>query len=356
MLDKNQPIIVKKIKKGGHGHHGGAWKVAYADFVTAMMAFFLLMWLMGSTSQEQKKSISGYFQNPSPIFGTGGSGSSFVNMGSSVDAPMMGVGKNANPLEQSQAAQLTEQAEMQKLEQIKLQLEYAIEKDPELKAFKDQLRIEMTDEGLRIQVLDKQNRPMFDLGSAIVKPYMHRILREVAKVVNAVPNMVSITGHTDARPYPGQRGYSNWELSSDRANASRRELIAGGMDPARIGRVEGLSSNALLFRDKPYDPTNRRISITVLKKKAADEIERKAVDASSPTAMEEVKQAVAPAPKPLATPDPIVAPPVKHDEASPTPPAIEPPKSVVNTQNKSTAGTPPPLFKLPPLPAVPAAK
>lgn len=331
MIDKNQPIIVKKIKKGGHGHHGGAWKVAYADFVTAMMAFFLLMWLLASSSPEQQQAISDYFQNPSPVFGPGGSSTSVIDLGSSVDVPAMKLGKNGEPMSNSQqnVEQMAEQLEQQRLEQLKMQLEYAIDKNPELKGFRQQMVIEMTDEGLRIQLLDEQNRPMFDLGSAKLKPYMNKILHVVAKVINAVPNKVSITGHTDARPYPGQRGYTNWELSSDRANASRRELLAGGMNPDRIGRVEGLSSSALLHKDKPYDPRNRRISITVLKKKVSDDISRKAGAYSTPESAPASKGAASAAPGSKADPEP----------------------AAVNPLPAATQGTPPPLFQLPVAPA-----
>ncbi len=290
MLDKNQPIIVKKIKKGDHGHHGGAWKIAYADFVTAMMAFFLLMWLLAITTEEQKRAIADYFMNPTAVTGgPKGSNSAIIDMGSHVRLDPGAFGKRQEPSPSrdqgdanssvptdSEVMRRMEEIEQKSLNDLKSEIEKAISKSPSLKAFRDQLLLEMTKDGLRITVTDKQNRPMFDLGSAYLKWYMRDILKEIAKLVNEVPNRISIAGHTDAKKFYSDAGYSNWELSADRANASRRTLLEGGMKQDKVIRVVGLASVALYDKEEPYNPINRRITITVLKKKAEEAIARAA--------------------------------------------------------------------------------
>jgi chemotaxis protein MotB len=285
MLDKNQPIIVKKIKKGGHGHHGGAWKIAYADFVTAMMAFFLLMWLLATSTPEQMRAISEYFQKPTALSGgDAGAHSSLISIGSAISYQTKGFGESPQPsyVEKNESAELNnetikkeaEKIEKEILEDLQERIEAAIAKHESLKPYKDQLLIEMTEDGLRIQIIDKKNRAMFAVGSAQLQYYTIKILRELGKMINHVPNRISIAGHTDALKYsPGAR-YTNWELSADRANASRRELLAGGMEAEKIARVVGLASNALLKPEEPTNPANRRISITVLKKAADEEMIR----------------------------------------------------------------------------------
>jgi len=278
---KLQPIIVKKIKKGGHGHHGGAWKIAYADFVTAMMAFFLLMWLLGSTAKGDLQGIAEYFKTPLQVALAGGSGSgdsSHVIKGGGRDLTRLeGQVKNGDVEAKRRTVNLkAAQAEIarlerQKLAELKGRLEEMIEAHPALLAFKSQLLIDITLDGLRIQIVDEQNRPMFASGSSVLQPYTRVILREIATVLNEVPNRVSISGHTDARPYGGgERGYSNWELSADRANASRRELVAGGMEEKKIARVVGLSSSVLFDAGDPHSPINRRITIIVMNKRAEE--------------------------------------------------------------------------------------
>lgn len=285
MLDKNQPIIVKKIKKGGHGHHGGAWKIAYADFVTAMMAFFLLMWLLAMSTPEQRMAISEYFQHPTATTsGSAGTSSTLIDFGNTIDFKTSGMGRSADyshpgpnqeqPPSEQDIEKKAEELEQKKLEELKSEIEKAIESNASLQPFKDQLKLEMTEDGLRIEVMDKQNRPMFDLGSAQLQWYMKEILHELAKSLNGVPNQIGIAGHTDARQYSTQKGYSNWELSSDRANASRRELIVGGLNPDKISRVVGMASTSLQDATDPNNPINRRISITALKKRTSDAIRR----------------------------------------------------------------------------------
>lgn len=284
MSDKDKkPIVIKRIKKVTGGHHGGAWKIAYADFVTAMMAFFLLMWLLGSTAKGDLEGIAEYFRTPLKVALMGGSGSgdaSSVIKGGGKDLTRKDgqVAKTSTPQDKKtinlEAARAEmERLEAEKLKNLKARLEQAIDANPNLKQFKRQLLIDITTEGLRIQIVDEKNRPMFDLAGAELKPYTRDILREIGKVLNEVSNRVSLSGHTDAAQYSsGDRGYSNWELSADRANASRRELIAGGMNPDKMLRVVGLSSSVLFNAKDPLDPINRRISIIVLNRKTEEAI------------------------------------------------------------------------------------
>ena len=280
---KLQPIIIKRIKKGGHAAHGGAWKIAYADFVTAMMAFFLLMWLLGSTTDGDKKGIADYFASPLKVAMGGGSGSgdssSIIKGGGTdltrssgqvkrgdVQAPRSSL--NLQALKENQA-----RGETAKLEALKEKVKAALAANPKSEALLSQIRLDMTRDGLRIQIVDENNRPMFDSGSAVVKPYMRDLLRDIGIVLAEVPNRLTLEGHTDAQPFSaGERGYSNWELSSDRANASRRELIAGGLPDTRVLRVQGLASSNLIDPNDPRSPVNRRISIIVMNRDAEDRL------------------------------------------------------------------------------------
>ncbi len=262
--EKKQPIVVKRIKKSDGGHHGGAWKVAYADFVTAMMAFFLLMWLLGSTGAEDRQSISDFFKNPSAVQGPGGASTSMIKLGGAMEVPRGEGEPMRKPTPEEMAQDMQEAA---KLDDLMQEIKKQIEDTPALTEFKDQLPLDITSEGLRIQIIDKKNRPMFALGSAVLKDYTVEILHELAKTISLVPNHISISGHTDATPFVGVRpNYTNWELSADRANAARRALIAGGLSPDKFGRVVGLASSVLLDKNDPTAPVNRRISIVVLNK------------------------------------------------------------------------------------------
>jgi chemotaxis protein MotB len=299
---KLQPIIVKRVKKGGHVAHGGAWKIAYADFVTAMMAFFLLMWLLGSTTEGDKKGIADYFASPLKVAMNGGAGSgdaSHVVKGGGedltrsngqikrgdVDAPKKTINLAALKAEQRRA-------EVARLTEIKNTIEQKIQASERLRALSSQLRLDMTRDGLRIQIVDEQNRPMFASGSPVVQPYMRELLQAIGSILTEVPNLLTLEGHTDANPFQGgERGYSNWELSADRANASRRELVAGGLAENRVLRVQGLASSQPFDRAEPASPANRRISIIVMNRDAEDRVFRTAVEpekaedaASSPTA------------------------------------------------------------------------
>ncbi len=282
---KLQPIIVKKIKKAGHVAHGGAWKIAYADFVTAMMAFFLLMWLLGSTTEGDKKGIADYFANPLRVAMAGGSGSgdsSHVIKGGGEDISRQSGQVKAGDTTKAQrsynmAAAREEQraAEAQALEGLKRRIEQALQANPNLAAMRNQVRLDMTADGLRIQIVDEHNRPMFASGSAVVQPYMRDLLRQLGAVLSEVPQRLTLSGHTDSTPFAaGNGGYSNWELSADRANASRRELMAGGLPFERVLRVQGLAASLPLDPKDPVAPMNRRISIIVMNRDAEDRMFR----------------------------------------------------------------------------------
>jgi len=290
---KLQPIIIKRVKKGGHVAHGGAWKIAYADFVTAMMAFFLLMWLLGSTTDGDKKGIADYFQSPLKIAMAGGSGSGDSNSvlkggGESLTSTVGQVKKgdveatkNTINLHKLKAEQV--RAEIARLEDLKQEIQQKLQSNEKLKDVSSQIRLDMTRDGLRIQIVDDQNRPMFASGSATIAPYMKDLLREIGSVLTEVPNRLTLEGHTDAQPFPGgDRGYSNWELSSDRANASRRELIVGGLADDRVLRVQGLASSQPFDEKDPLAPTNRRISIIVMNREAEDRMFRTDPDKVAP--------------------------------------------------------------------------
>ncbi len=278
-----QPIIIKKIKKkAAHGGHGGVWKIAYADFVTAMMAFFLLMWLLGSTDEKTKKGISEYFENPYGVAITSGAGessgdrTSIIQAGGSdlksQDEGQVHKGEEAPPPPED-IEKLAEEQEKQKLEQLQTKIEDMVKANPALAEYKDQIKLERTPEGLKIQIVDAQNRPMFKLAKSSIESYAQTILRELAPVINELPNKVSINGHTDALPYPPNKsGYSNWELSTDRANVARHELTQGGLAEDKVLRVVGLASSIPYNAENPDDPMNRRISIIVMNKKTENRV------------------------------------------------------------------------------------
>ncbi len=313
--DKKQPIVIKKIIQGGGGHHGGSWKVAYADFVTAMMAFFLLLWLLGITDEMQREGISDWFNNPSGIKGPGGASTSMIKLGGTKDIPKGDGYKSeqhapttepeAEKSQEEKVKEVEKKEDKKRLDKLLKKLKAAIESSKELKNFKDQLLLEITPDGLRVQIIDKKNRPMFALGKADLKPYTKVILRKISKIiVQEVPNLVSITGHTDATPFPKgyieyedrygndyRKPYTNWELSADRANTARRELLKGGLPSDQLGRIVGLSSSVLLDKKNPRSAKNRRISILIMNKDAEESmgrvegtVEKKAITAPAPVA------------------------------------------------------------------------
>src|ERR1700728_1660704 len=286
-------LIVKRPKKAGAAHHGGAWKVAYADFVTAMMAFFMVMWLIASVSKEERAAIFDYFKNPSMQqgksprasmgqMGPGGASTSVINLRGALDARKSasavstGLGTprdtpatvdKAAP-DVDEAKKIASEADRKKLESLMAQLREAIDHSQALQPFKDQLWLDITPEGLRIQIVDSKNRPMFDLGSAKLKDYTSQILHELAPYLGSVPNRISVSGHTDTTPYAAVKGQTNWDLSADRANAARRALEGGGLSTDKVSRVVGLSSSVLFDKQNSRNPINRRISIIVMTKEA----------------------------------------------------------------------------------------
>jgi chemotaxis protein MotB len=361
--DDVQPIIVRRSRKARHGHHGGAWKVAYADFVTAMMAFFLVMWLLGVGTREQKAAVSEYFKNPSNTpgaatiappgkIGPGGASDSVIKLGGAMDLPRgPGKDKHGAPVAKGDIKLAAEQArfqEKQRLEELMQQLNAAIQSSQALAPFKDQLLIDITPEGLRIQIIDKLNRPMFDIGSATLKPYTVDILSELGKTINGVPNMLSISGHTDDAPYTGSNGYSNWELSADRANAARRALIAGGLASDKIALVVGLASEVPFDKADPRDATNRRISIIVMTKQAQDAaLSRQTAglpgdDSSAPAAAPGPTSARAGVPAASAALAPVSSPAtVAAGESLPPLPAIISPADADTSAAQASAGAAP---------------
>lgn len=288
-MDNTQPIIVKRIKKVAGGHHGGAWKIAFADFATAMMAFFLVMWLLTTATPEQKLAISGYFQDPLGF--TESASPHVIDLGGTpTPSPDRTLNQELEPaqielqVDPGQAENFAEQLERERLELVLQELQNKVDENPELQKFKDQILFEITQDGLRIQIMDAANRPMFALGSAQLQPYFEDILLALVDTIAAIPNKISISGHTDAKPFAGRGDFGNWELSAGRANAARRTLVIGGYPEDQIARVVGYASSALFDRKDPYNPVNRRIDILVLTKKAQRSIEGEQPDAGDTSA------------------------------------------------------------------------
>ena len=326
MAELDQAIFIKKIKKGGHGHHGGAWKVAFADFAVAMMAFFLLMWLLASTTTQQQATISSYFNDPLATTGYSGNGAGNPALNGG-DGILDGRGANPftgksddetaishasnNGASEAAAEAAAEAAEHAVLAELLEDLRSIIDAGKALEDFADQLMFALSAEGLQIQIVDKENRAMFDQGSAILQPYTREILREIVAVIEQAPNRISISGHTDAKPYASSTGYSNWELSADRANAARRELIAAGLPEGKIGRVVGLGPSDLLDPSQPEAPINRRISIVVLRGDHGKRLDTEEdADVVQPSAT--LQQADSALAEPAPSPDPPPAPAPAH--------------------------------------------
>jgi len=272
----NNPVIIKKITKRKHGgHHGGSWKVAYADFVTAMMAFFLLMWLLNSTSETQKQQLSEFFEDPILFMENKkvGGRPSIVDFGGLIRTSETPITETKDEITDFDRDKLAEKIEKEKLLSLKYAIDNAIADSLVLSDFKEQLKLELTPEGLRIQIIDEENRSMFDIGSSHLTEHAYLILEELGTLLNQVPNRVSISGHTDATPFSDSNSnYSNWELSTDRANSARRAFLEAGMPKEKIGRVVGLASSVLLDKEDPFNDINRRISIMVLNKKTSESI------------------------------------------------------------------------------------
>lgn len=287
-MSKAEPRVVVRRKKLHHQEpHGGSWKIAYADFMTAMMAFFLVMWLLSLIPVHELTLVAEYFrkplveairsQNENRPLGTdsivpGGAPSVIPNFQLTPRSPM-----DSGDIQ-----------DIERLEDLKQNLEQLIEHDPVMSEYRPQMLLDMTPDGLRVQILDRENRPMFDTGSARLQRELRVVLRHLGPVLNEMPNSISITGHTDARQYAtGEREYSNWELSADRANAARRELVNGGMDETKVRRVLGLSSTVRLVED-PYADANRRISILVLNRRAERRMDEQDATYASPLDLDQV--------------------------------------------------------------------
>ena len=296
----DNPIIIKRVKKGEHGHHGGAWKVAYADFVTAMMAFFLLMWLINTTTPEQKRGIADYFAPQSisqTVSGAGGvlggkvlgqdsaraGGSVSVFQNNSPPAPAnkshstqsaASKGGSSDSTSQGGATQSqtndgvdsqTAQSGNGEFAHAAEAIRQAIRDNPDIAQLSRQVLLDETPEGLRIQLVDQDGRPMFQQGTAIPMPYTREMLETIAKIIDRLPNRVSISGHTEAKPFVAPNGATNWELSAARANAGRAVLAAAGLDSDRVYEVAGKAGSEPLLPEDPDASANRRLSIVLLR-------------------------------------------------------------------------------------------
>ena len=337
--DKDKaPIVIKRVKKGGHGFHGGVWKIAYADFVTAMMAFFLLMWVLGSTTRGDLAGISAYFQNPLRVAVDGGAGSGDATrlikgggesmmhaqgqeakadsdstqrsksttaaqepddearkfqfdsksknpgstqgvqdgvgsekggaQGSTTGAAAGAQGQGAQGAAQGAAAAAAKE-NAQAQQQVKAEIERAVKSDGELSKIKNQLMMDITSDGLRLQIVDEKNRPMFESGGTVLADHIRRLMRIIGKVVGETNFAIKVEGHTDSKGIGSDAGRGNWELSTDRANAARREMVSGGLRADQVAQVVGYADKLRVNKEDPSDPINRRISITVLANTAA---------------------------------------------------------------------------------------
>ncbi|MCK6844810.1 flagellar motor protein MotB [Enterobacter cloacae] len=264
-------IISRKRKKNKHAHHGGTWKIAYADFMTAMMAFFLVMWLLSQSTDMERELIADYFRMPlKPSMANG-------DKTSLSDSVIPGGGddilKRQGEVFKGQIASIDKHKRFESLKQAKEKLQKMIETDPRLNNFKSNILLNLTNDGLLIQITDSQDRPMFRVGSELPESYMNGILQALVPLLQELPNALSLTGHTDSLPYAGgDGGYSNWELSAGRANAARRVLVRGGLKDERFLRVIGTASRMPLENTSPDSAVNRRISILVLSRSKEQEI------------------------------------------------------------------------------------
>ena len=291
-------IIIKKIVKGGGGHHGGAWKVAYADFVTAMMAFFLLLWLLNVTTDEQKHGVADYFAPSAASKSTSGSGGLMGGTSMTTEGARVGTsspptvtmemtpprqrkpaeedesegkgeaGEESGEMSDEEIMQQMAEREQEEFEKAEDALREAMKDSPGLSDMAENLIIDNTPKGLRIQLVDAENTSMFPSGGSKMQENLNKILEKVADIVHRLPNQIAISGHTDSVPFRRSDGYSNWELSSERANASRRALVGFGVPISRIASVTGKADTDPLVPEDPTLPTNRRISIVLLREAA----------------------------------------------------------------------------------------
>lgn len=253
-------IVVKKSKGHGGGHHGGSWKIAYADFMTAMMAFFLVMWLLSNSTPQERQQIAEYFKAPVNVALANGDKNSLS------DSVIPGGGDDMLK-QDGEELRYENNTGLQDLDKLKEKIEELIDIDPRLNDFKSNLLLTIIDSGLLIQIIDSQERPMFKVGSKKPEEYMVHILHALVPILNTIPNRMTLTGHTDSLPYAnGEVGYSNWELSADRSNASRQVLVNGGLHGDKILQVIGVASNMSMGDSPPDAPANRRITLLILTK------------------------------------------------------------------------------------------
>ncbi len=273
MADEQRPIIIRR-KKIIKKHHGGSWKIALADFMTALMALFLVMWILSISSEESKQQVAEYFSTPLMVALAGGDKST-----ASTSAIKGGGADPAHAEGEQMRIDLRRQTRPSDIRRhfynIQERIKRAVEADPILKELADQLRFDITREGLRIQVVDSEQRPMFELGSDKVASYMERLLRTLTPIINEVPNELTLSGHTDSLPYAGgERGYSNWELSADRANASRKVMLDAGLDTGKLLLVTGVADRIPMDDVESDDPMNRRITLVLHTQESAEFIKR----------------------------------------------------------------------------------
>ncbi|MEA1989745.1 MAG: flagellar motor protein MotB [Pseudomonadota bacterium] len=272
-MSDEQSIIIKRLNKCPHVAHGGAWKIAFADFMTATAAFFLMLWVLGGTNDEEMKAMAEFFRDPTVVESSpmslveskeaGRTSDAMIDMGGFKDSPKGQEG------DEDGSGKAQEKAQM---EAMKLELEQKISESETLSQLKEQLKIDVTPNGLQVQILDDRKRPMFGSGVDLPKEYASKLLQEVGKVLSSTNNKISIAGHTDSSGYHDSSEYTNWELSADRANAARRLLLDGGVNSDRIAQAVGMADTVPFDKENPYNPRNRRISIIVLNKEAEERL------------------------------------------------------------------------------------
>ncbi len=278
MEKTEQTIVVKRVKKVAGGAHGGSWKIAFADFALALMSFFLVLWLIESTTNLEKMAIAGYFSDPTNLGAVGDGGTPYVldlegrplnvtNQGMNLSL----VRQDENPLVESppelenpEFVELARLRQIETLENLRGQVEAEINLNQQFEWFKDSVSFEVSEDGLMVQIIDRENRPLFDSGDARLRPYALEILWSIGEIFGTVPNKISVFGHTDSAPFGTSDTYSNWELSSDRANSARRALVDGGVRPEQLAQIIGMADSVPMDANNPLNPANRRIVIMVL--------------------------------------------------------------------------------------------
>lgn len=278
MEKTEQTIVVKRVKKVAGGAHGGSWKIAFADFALALMSFFLVLWLIESTTNLEKMAIAGYFSDPTNLGAVGDGGTPYVldlegrplnvtNQGMNLSL----VRQDENPLVESppeienpEFVELARLRQIETLENLRGQVEAEINLNQQFEWFKDSVSFEVSEDGLMVQIIDRENRPLFDSGDARLRPYALEILWSIGEIFGTVPNKISVFGHTDSAPFGTSDAYSNWELSSDRANSARRALVDGGVRPEQLAQIIGMADSVPMDASNPLNPANRRIVIMVL--------------------------------------------------------------------------------------------